>query len=174
MMDIRKQLLKEHSKQNTNLIVDYVSQSQERFDVLMHLFLTDEYRVTQRAAWVVGEMGRHHYPMLAPHLPAMVHNLRKRSLHDSIKRNTVRVLQEIEIPENLWGEVADICFGYLATNDEAVAVKCFSMTVLLNITLKVPELKDELKILIEDQMPYGSAGFKSRGKRTLKALEMIP
>ena len=45
------------------------------------------------------------------------------------------------------------------------------MTVLYNITLKIPELADELKIIIEDQMPYGSAGFKSRGKKILKGLQ---
>ncbi|WP_260311459.1 hypothetical protein [Roseivirga seohaensis] len=173
MMDIRKQLLKEHSKENTNLIVSYVAEQQERFDALMNLFLSDEYRVTQRAAWVVGEIGRKKVEMLKPHLKAMVFNLKQPNLHDSIKRNTVRVLQELEIPESLWGEVADICFGYLASKSEAIAIKCFSMTVLLNITYKVPELKDELQILIEDQMPYGSSGFKSRGKRTLKALEKI-
>ena len=153
MMDIRKQLLKEHSKENTNVIVDYVAEEQKRFDKLMNLFLNDEYRVTQRAAWVVGKIGRFHYPRLKKHLPAMVSNLRKPSLHDSIKRNTVRVLQETEIPESLWGEAADICFGYLASRSEAVAIKCFAMTVLLKITLKVPELKHELRILIEDQLP---------------------
>jgi hypothetical protein len=47
------------------------------------------------------------------------------------------------------------------------------MTVLLNIVKYVPELKEELKIIIEDQMPYASAGFQSRGKKTLKALEKI-
>jgi len=33
------------------------------------------------------------------------------------------------------------------------------MTVLLNIVKKEPDLKKELKILIEDQLPYASAGF---------------
>jgi hypothetical protein len=47
------------------------------------------------------------------------------------------------------------------------------MTVLFNIVKKYPELKDELKMSIEDQLPYGSAGFKSRGRRILKSLEKI-
>jgi hypothetical protein len=172
-MDIRKQLLTEHSKPNTELITQYIDNHQERFDILMNLFLNDDYRVTQRAAWVVGDVSRKYPDLVNKHLEKIVLNLRKENLHDAIKRNTVRVLQEIKIPETLWGDTADVCFGLLLSKNEPVAVKCFSMTVLLNIVKQVPELKEELKIIIEDQMPYCSAGFKSRGNKTLKALEKI-
>ncbi|MFT6970886.1 MAG: hypothetical protein ACJAXX_001453 [Roseivirga sp.] len=47
------------------------------------------------------------------------------------------------------------------------------MTVLLYIARNVAELNNELKIIIERQMPSSSAGFKSRGNKTLKALEKI-
>ncbi|MFT6970887.1 MAG: hypothetical protein ACJAXX_001454 [Roseivirga sp.] len=46
-MDIRKQLLAVQSKANTELILDYIDNRQERFDMLMNLFLNNEY---QRAA----------------------------------------------------------------------------------------------------------------------------
>jgi hypothetical protein len=172
-MDIRKQLLIEHSKSNTELVTQYIGNHQERFDILMNLFLNDEYLVAQRAAWVVGDVSRKYPKLVNQHLEKMVLNLRKENLHDAIKRNTVRVLQEIEIPEKLWGDAADVCFNLLSSKNEPVAVKCFSMTVLLNIVKNVPELKEELKIIIEDQMPYSTAGFKSRGHKTLKALEKI-
>jgi hypothetical protein len=122
---------------------------------------------------VVGEVARKHPDLANEHLEKMVLNLRKENLHDAIKRNTVRVLQEITIPEILWGDAADVCFKLLLSKNEPVAVKCFSMTVLLNIVRHIPELKEELKIIIEDQIPYSSAGFKSRGIKTLKALEKI-
>ena len=170
-MDIRKQLLLEHSKENTMLVVDFIGSNPERFAILMDLFLNDTYRVTQRAAWVVGHAGKNQIALVQPYLEQMILHLKKPNLHDAIKRNIVRILQDIEIPESLWGEAADICFRFLASHEEPVAIKVFSMTVLHNITKKVPELREELAILIEDQMPYGSAGFKSRGKKILKALQ---
>lgn len=173
-MDLRKQLLTDHSKENTSLIVEYIGNDGERCDRLMNLFLHGEYRVIQRAAWVVGDLARLYPDMVMPYLPAMVANLRKPDLHVAAKRNTVRFFQEIEIPEELWGDVADICFNFLGSSEEPVAVKVFSMTVLLGIVKKVPELKDELKYLIEDQLPYGTSGFKNRGLKTLKALDKIP
>ncbi len=50
-MNLREEILKEHSKAQCNKIVQWIGDSQKRFDELFNLFLNDEYRVTQRAAW---------------------------------------------------------------------------------------------------------------------------
>jgi hypothetical protein len=50
-MDLRKTILQEHSKAQTSKIVKWVGDSQQRFDKLVNLFLNEEYRVVQRAAW---------------------------------------------------------------------------------------------------------------------------
>jgi hypothetical protein len=99
----------------------------------------------------------------------MILNLQK-PVNDAVKRNTLRVLRYVEIPEDLMGIAADICFKYLLSGKEPVAVKVHAMDVLFNITRKFPELKEELKLAIEDQMPFGSAGFRSRGGKILKSL----
>lgn len=172
-MDLRKQLLTTHSKDNTTLIANYIGTDSKRFDKLMKLFLYDEYRVIQRSAWVLGDLAKAHPELAMPYLPEIVENLKKPEIHDAVKRNTLRFLQDVELPEEYWGDLAELCFNYLTSMEEAVAIKVFAMTVLLNIVKKVPELKDELRFAIEDQLPYGSAGFKSRGNRTLKALEKV-
>ncbi|MCK5279227.1 MAG: hypothetical protein KAQ62_19445, partial [Cyclobacteriaceae bacterium] len=61
----------------------------------------------------------------------------------------------------------------LNSGKEPVAVKVFAMTVLFNIVQVYPELSEELEISIEEQMPFCSAGFKSRGRKVLKALSKI-
>lgn len=172
-MDIKKQLLNNRSKEHTRLIVDYINNQQERFDELVNHFLSNDELLVQRAAWVLGDSGRMYPSLVIKHLPALIANLRRGGHHDAVKRNTIRILEEMEIPEKFWGEVADICFKYLSSNQEPVAIKCFSMTTLLNIVKHIPELKEELQVLIEDQMPYSSAGFQSRGKKTLIALSKI-
>ena len=45
------------------------------------------------------------------------------------------------------------------------------MTVLYNLSVNIPEIKNELKLLIEDLLPYGTAGIKSRGRKILAKLE---
>jgi hypothetical protein len=92
-------------------------------------------------------------------------------VHDAVKRNVVRLLQFIEIPKQLQGLTADICFRFFHNKREPIAVRVFSMTVLSNLAKKLPELKNELIPLIEDQLPYGSAGFISRGRKVLRELK---
>jgi hypothetical protein len=171
-MSFREELLKEHSKRHTVYLMKKIGPNQASFDVLIGLFLGDEYRVTQRASWVVSHCIDEYPWLIENHLRAIIENLQK-PVHVAVKRNTLRILQFIDIPEDLMGLTADLCFSFLNSGKETIAVKIFAMTVLFNIVKKYPELDYELKISIEEQMPFGSGGFKSRGKKILKALAKI-
>ena len=169
-MDLKTQLLSEHSKTNANLIKEWIGVDKERFALLIQLFLENEYRVSQRAAMVLGHIHDTHPDLLQPFLTQIIKHLSKPDIHDAVKRNIVRILQNVEIPEEHYGEVADVCFTWLEDPNVAVAIRAFSMTVLWNVCKEVPELMPELKATIEDWIDYGSAGFKSRGKKVLKMI----
>ncbi len=168
-MDIKKELLKEHSKAQAEYIANFIGNDAAKFEELMRLFMSSHYRTNQRSAWVLSKCADKYPELIAPHIEPLIKNL-KEDIHVAVKRNTLRVLQEIEIPKDLWGLTVDICFNTLASNQEPIAVKVFAMSVLHNIAQKEPDLKNELKMIIEDQLPYGSAGFKSRAKKILKQL----
>jgi hypothetical protein len=169
-MNLRDELLREHSKRQTTMLVQWISNDQRRFAELMELFLRDEYRVVQRAAWVLGDCARLNPQLVSGHLMNIVDNLFRSDLHDAVKRNTVRILKDIEIPEDCQGKAAEICFRFLASPEEAIAVKAFSTQVLFKLSKQHPDLKPELRLLIEQQMPHASVGFRSCGSKILKAL----
>ncbi len=171
-MDIKKTLQGQQSKALIKEIVQYIGSDKNRFKALMDLFFEKNIRLSHRASWAVGYCGVDHPKLIYPYLEKMIDYLEK-PIHNAIKRNTTRILAEIEIPEKLLGRVADICFRFLDDPKEAIAVRVFSMSVCYNITLKEPELANELKIIIEDHYPHGSAGFKVRARRVLKALEKL-
>lgn len=168
-MSVLDLLNKEHSKNNTLNIVNYVKDDDKRLNELMNIFLYGEYRLAQRASWAVGILGEK-TELITPYYSEMIQNLKQEDLHGAIKRNTVRAWQFMDIPERHLGEVTDLCFNFLANKGEAIAIKVFSMTVLAKVAARIPELKNELKFMIEEQMPYASAGFKSRGKKILAKL----
>ena len=170
-MNVREELLKEHSKAQCTKIVLWVSNNQQRFDELFCLFLKAEYRVVQRAAWPVSYCVIAEPALIRKHWKKLVDNLKKTNLHTAVKRNSVRMLQHLEIPIKYQGDVMHICFNYLQSPKEAVAIKAFSMTVLGNLVKKYPEIKNELKYVIEEQFADQTAGFRSRGKKILKAIE---
>ncbi len=112
-MKLREQILKEHSKANCNAIVKWIGDSQLRFDQLFDLFFNDEYRVVQRAAWPLGNAVISHPKFIQKHFSKLLRNLQKPKLHNSVKGNTIRLLQDISIPKRFHGQVMNICFEYI-------------------------------------------------------------
>lgn len=166
-MKLREEILKEHSKEQTVKIVHWVNNNQERFDELFELFIKDEYRVVQRAAWPLSYCVIEHSELIKKHFSRLIKNLQKPALHSAVKRNTIRLLQDITIPKKYQGAVMDICFRYIASPDEAVAVKAFSLTVLQNLSKTYPEILPEIKLLIEERWDHETSAFKSRAKKIL-------
>jgi hypothetical protein len=156
------------------LIVDYIGDSQERFDEFIQHFFTDEYRVNQRSAMVVSACFDKRPHLLIKHLEKLVKNLEDKNLHVALKRNTVRILQEMKIPEDYMSSLFDSCIGFLTNPAEPVAVKAFSMKVCVNICKHYPDLKQEVIPIIEDLMSHSeSMGIHSRGKAMLKQLNKL-
>ncbi len=169
-MDLRNQILSEHTKANCQLIVEWVGHDQSRFDELFELFLHDEYRVTQRAAWPMSYCAIAHPSLMKKNMGRLVRNLQKPNIHNSVKRNTLRFLQVTDVPLKYEGTIMNTCFEYIENPKEAVAIKAFSLTILSRLAKKYPEIISEIKLLIKEQAPVQTAAFTSRAKKILKEL----
>ena len=167
-MVLREQLLKEHSKSNCDKIVKWIGSSQQRFDELFNLFVGDEYRVVQHAAWPLSYSVIAHPQLVKKHFNKLITNLDKPGIHSAVKRNTMRFLQEIIIPEKYHGRLMDTCFRYISVPGEAIAVKAFSLTVLEKLSRVYPEIIPEIKLLIEENYDRETPAFRSRAKKFLK------
>ncbi len=170
-MNLVQVILKEHSKSQTEKITKYIGSNPSRFAELVNVYLSGPYRVTQRAAWPLSYCVENHPALVKPHLNKLISFCMTPGVHDSVKRNTMRLLQYINIPKSLQGKVADLAFQFLQSPDEPVSIKVFSMTVLANLCKDFPELKNELVPILESQFPYGSAGYRSRARKVLKTLK---
>lgn len=168
-MNLESEILKEHSKHNTVRLAVWVGSSKKRFKRLMELFLKGEYRVTQRSAWIVRHCAEQHPQLIEPYLTDMLKRMMEPDVHVAVKRNVIGILQDIDIPKKLWGKIAVTCFDFLESN-EPIAVRVFSMTVLANIAQHEPDLKKELRLIIEQRMLWEGPAFQARAKRTLKQL----
>lgn len=169
-MNWSKVILKEHSKPQRDKIVAYVGNDPEKFAELVEVFLQGPYRITQRSSWPLSYLVEQHPELLRPHWKKILAFASKPGIHDAVKRNVLRMFQFVQVPKVYQGRVADLCFRFLADTKEPVAIRVFAMTVLANIARVVPELKNELIPIIEDQLPYASAGFLSRSRKVLKQL----
>ncbi len=169
--NLREAILQENSKTHALELAAWAGQDAKRFKELVDLFLHDEYRVVQRAAWIISIIAATRSELIAPHLTAMVERMQQPDLPVAVKRNVVRILQHIDIPESLHGPVMNTCFDLLADVNEAIAVRVFSMTALANLAKHYPEIRNELKTIIEEELERApTAAFISRGKKVLKSL----
>src|SRR4029078_8629095 len=100
-MNLRQEILKEHSKRQAIKIEKWVNDDQKKFDQLVKLFLKGEYRVTQRAGWPMSSIAIKHPKLIQKHLKNLLLNAQKPGLHNAVLRNTVRLLQFVEIPKPL-------------------------------------------------------------------------
>ena len=169
-MNLRETILAEHTKANCNRIIKWVGDNSLRFDELFQLFLNDEYRVVQRAGWPLSYIVISHPKLIQKHFGKLLKNLQKPNIHDAVKRNTLRLLQEITIPKRFHGDVMNICFDYIISPNENPAIKAFSLSVLQSLSKQYPEIKRELKVIIEDRWDFESAAFRSRAKKILNEL----
>lgn len=166
-MKLRDELLKEHSKANCMRIVAWIGSSEKRFAQLVHIFIHDEYRVVQMAAWPLSYVLETHPELAEKHLPVLLDNLEKPDLISAVKRNTIRALQSVPIPEKYHGMVMNHCFNYISDPTEKAAVKAFSLTVLENLSKIYPDIKGELKLIIESNIENETPAFISRAKKIL-------
>jgi hypothetical protein len=61
------------------------------------------------------------------------------------------------------------CFDYIIDPKEKVAVKAFSLSILDDLSKQYPEIRQELKTIIEDRWDSETAACRSRAKKILKA-----
>src|SRR6478609_5642999 len=164
-MDLRGVILKEHSKRQCDKVVAYVGGNTSRFAELVTLFLEGPYRLTQRAGWPLSCCIEKNPKLIEPHLKQILNFAVKPGAHNAVKRNVVRLLQFITIPKKLQGLTAEICFQFFNDKKEPIAVRVFSMTVLSNLAKELPELKNELIPMIEEQMKDRNTELISRGRK---------
>lgn len=169
-MDIKKVLLREHPSHHTQKLVNYIDKDPERFKQLIDIFFAGPYRVTQRASWALSCCVDKNPSLLLHHIKVIINVLNEKDTPVAVKRNIIRLLQFVEIPKKYYGVLVDRCFE-LMDPKEPIAIRVFSMTVLGNIAQHLPDLKNELELVIEDQLPYASAGYLSRAKKVLKDLK---
>jgi len=167
-MNIREELEREHSTASRNRIINYVD-DKKKMKELMDCFFSTDLRICQRASWPITFIARKRPELIQPYHEKLVANL-EQPHHDAVIRNTVRIYEDVDIPESIEGPLFEKCFEYLADRKVAIAIRAFSMTILEKLVIKFPELQNELIELIKEYMPDEKPAFKSRGKKILRRL----
>lgn len=168
-MNFEEDLKRGQSKSKTVRIVRHVDADAARFALLMKVMLKDNEQLMQRASWPVSEIALLHPQLLKPYYSTIIALLEKSGTSAPFKRHFLRVFAVHDIPEKWEGRLLDCCMAWIPSEQEAIAVRAFSISAAMRICCKYPELQNELIALLEVllEMPVSGA-IQVRIKRAIK------
>lgn len=174
-MDLTAELFKDCSKNHIQNLARKIAKDPDLFARLMALFFDKKYATHQRISWTVAHCVEEKPDIMTPFLEDIILQLRQPDRIPAIRRNTLKIIADHHptLTEDLRGHLVDVAFNLLLSPKEPVAVKVHAMQVLFDYCQSEPELLEELRLIIEEQLPNATAGFKSRGKKILKAIRQI-
>jgi sugar-specific transcriptional regulator TrmB len=169
-MDILSELLQDRSKEHIQQIADYIGSDTKKYRKLWKLVQSDDDIISQRAAWVLDHCTLSRTEAVLPFLPEMIEEMKK-PVSEAVKRNVMKLISEApSIPEDQSASLFDLCLNWVIDKHTPIAVKVHCMQTAAKIALPFPELREEVRLVIEEQMKHGSAGIRSRGRKLLGLL----
>ena len=171
-MNLPEEISRERSRAQAVKLAAWVGGDAGRFRELMAVFLQDEdHNLVSRAAWIINIVAETQPGIVLPHLAALVGRMEAPGIPGAVKRHVMSILQYVDIPEFLHGQVMNAGFSLLEDPEEPIAVRAFSMSVLAHLAVVYPEIKGELRLVIENMLMLGaSAGLRARARKVLKSI----
>ncbi len=166
-------LMIETSRRTTDSVAELVFQKPELFNDLFSIFLSNREPVSRRAAWVIDTVSEAIPSLIEPRINEIIGALGS-FRHDGLKRHSLRIISRSPLPgTELLGMLTAICFDWLLSAGESVAVKVHSMDILYRIAIEEPDLRKELADSIGWRMEEGTAGFRNHASKILQKLSRL-
>lgn len=160
------QLEAEASRANTDYVANWAGTNAERIADLVDIALNADGQTAARALWALEKVAAAHHNILLPHIPALVAAL-PRFTFSGMRRIACKILMLTDVPQDFDGPIIDFCFRMLETPDEPIGVKANSMSLIASRLSDYPELKPELKAIVDSIIETSdSKGFVVRAKHS--------
>lgn len=151
-----------------DLLTREIENSQEKFDELMSITFLDEYPLSMRAARVVYLCGIRNPGLFTSHIRKMITTL-PRLKTDGVKRSFLKTLSSLPLVLNDEDNRALIDLAFEMVNDkkQSIAVRNYTIDLLIKLCARFPDLKTELIATITNLPVSESPALISKCKKTL-------
>lgn len=131
--------------------------------------LKGEQKTATRFLWLLSDVGIANRDKLFRELPFLWKTCEK--LNPVYKMSFASYWHIAGVPPENEAKAIDLLFQWVLSADTNVTTKSRSFWVLFKLTKKYPELKNELKLCLENQADKYSIDFKKRATKLLIQLE---
>ena len=141
-------------------------------EMIWSVFRESDERARRQIMWVFSSMNDLD-EVISPTIIHEMIELLGEGNHNGIDRGISKVLMNVSIPEKDKGMLFDKCVNLLLSPDVEVAIKANCMSIAFNTGKDYPDLLEELKEIIRDQMNHNTIAFCARSKQVLKDISKI-
>ncbi len=165
-------MLGDSSRLQADMVAETILDNQESFQNLVDLMLDDDGQMAMRVSRVV-EICESYKPRLFEPFSRKILNRLPQCKTPGVKRNILKIYTRRDMPkdEELKGNIIELCFDWMRSPLQPVAVRVLSMMVLERIALKeqwlIPELLYSVEDLLEKENVYA---IQHHGKKTAQNL----
>ena len=173
------------SKPKIDALVNELIYYPELVETLIDEVLVEDKAGTFNASWVFDHLMRKRLVFLLPFIEKFTSSLIKLTSESCIRpmahiceilcdayfvKKDAVFIKSIKTPH--LEQMVDACFDWLI-GDHKMAAKVFSMTSLFHLGKSFDWIHPELKLVLENTIAKGSAGYKNRAAKTLLALKKL-
>lgn len=160
------------SRMVADILTADICADQEKFNEMFSIALKDVYPLSMRAARVVELCVFKHIELIKSHVDELLHYIEISKI-DGVRRSFLKILAELplKLDETSQGRLVDIAFSNIENQKEAIAIRSFSIDILMKFIGSYPELTNELTYLLEQMVKDPSTGLRSKSKKTLVKLK---
>jgi hypothetical protein len=171
------------SREKRGVLANQVVSQQNLIPLIIEITTEENAPISCKASWVLEYVAKKDLHSIVNHLNQFILLLPKLHLESSIRPATkiCELLMKAyfgkkphstqkELTENHLKCIAEAAFDWLIGKHK-VAPKAHSMTILLLLGSKIDWIHPELKLILNQNYPTGSAAYKARARITLEVLE---
>jgi len=105
---------------------------------------------SMRASWLMLHASFFYASLVRKEIPYILKFLSQKDIHTGAIRNSIRILQELDIPQKHCAKAFDICISRSKNAAMPHAVRAFSINVLTLICKKYPDLSPEVLLVLNE------------------------
>lgn len=163
-----RQLIK--NWENTDGVFTYFNEHTGDFSTLLMVALDDTEPTNWRAAWLVDKINDRHPEVIAGNIDRILQAVYETE-NQSKLRHFLKLISLHPIDIEAAGKLFDRTLSIFTDSTYAIAIRVHAMQILYEISLLEPDLKQELILIIEQELEHhSSAGLLSRGRKILSKL----
>jgi predicted AAA+ superfamily ATPase len=165
-----EELLPDTGKLTAIHAADVAMQKPVLIKELLNIAFKDKQPVSLRAANTIEKIDSKMPELIRPYYSKIINSLPKFNT-DGVKRCLLKIFtRHTDLKEDLLCKLIDLCFSYMISPSEPIAIKAYSLQILYSISNKEKDLKNELIFAVRDQMEKNSGSFRAVGNKILKKL----